>query len=139
MMLKIVRNNKHNDYAILYKEPVLRTNSYRNGFLVNRKHKYFLLKVCDIAYYIFENKITYVVSFDKTFYNINKSLESIETELNPSDFFRTSRNTIINKEAFDNFELYFQGKLSVKLKNGLCENIIISRAKAAAFKDWLDK
>ncbi len=138
-MLKIVSSNRQIEYPNLYREPVFITPSYRNGFLVNKKHKYFMLKVCDIAYFIFENKNTYAVSFDKTYYSINKSMESIESELNPSDFFRTSRNTIINKEAFDHFELYFQGKLSVNLKNGLCRNIIISRAKTAAFKDWLDK
>ncbi|MCW3787307.1 LytR/AlgR family response regulator transcription factor [Plebeiibacterium sediminum] len=138
-MLKIVSSNRQIEYPNLYREPVFISPSYRNGFLVNKKHKYFMLKVCDIAYFIFENKNTYAVSFDKTFYNMNKTLESIETELNPADFFRTSRNTIINKEAFDNFELYFNGKLVVKLQNNLSDNIVISRAKAAAFKCWLDK
>ena len=38
-MLKIVRNNNHANYPNFYKEPVLITNSYRNGFLVNKKHK----------------------------------------------------------------------------------------------------
>ncbi|MCW3787308.1 LytR/AlgR family response regulator transcription factor [Plebeiibacterium sediminum] len=121
------------------KEPIFRINKYRKGFLVSKRSQYFLLKVEDIAYFILDNKMTFAVTFKNEFFAISKTLEMVEKEVNPNDFFRTNRNTIINLEAFGYFENYFNGKLIVKLKHNLSENIIISRAKSAAFKLWLDQ
>ncbi len=120
-------------------DSVLRINIPRKGFLVSKRNRFFLLKVEDIAYFALDNKMTFAVTFNNEFFAISKSLEIIEKELDSNNFFRTNRNTIINLEAFDYFENYFNGKLIVKLKNSMSENIIISRAKATSFKLWLDK
>ncbi len=110
----------------------------RNRFLVSRGNKYLLLNIKNVAYFLYENKITYAVTFKKEYYTINKSMDSIEQEISTSLFFRTNRHTIINIDAFDYFECYFNGKLIVKLKNQISDPIQISKSKAPVFKHWLD-
>ncbi len=110
----------------------------RNRFLVSKGNKYILLNVDNVAYFLYENKITYAVTFNKEYYTINKSMDSIEQEINKYLFFRTNRHTIININAFDYFECYFNGKLIVKLKKQISDPIQISKSKASDFKHWLD-
>ena len=69
---------------------------------------------------------------------ISQSLDKTEQELDPALFFRANRQTIIHIEAVDHFESYFGGKLAVKLTNPAAEKVIISQAKATAFKEWLN-
>jgi DNA-binding LytR/AlgR family response regulator len=94
--------------------------------------------VTDIAYLYFDNRITFAVTFNNEHHMISQSLDKTEQELDPALFFRANRQTIIHIEAVDHFESYFGGKLAVKLTNPSAEKVIISQAKAAAFKNWLN-
>ncbi|TAJ10213.1 DNA-binding response regulator [Marinilabiliaceae bacterium JC017] len=112
---------------------------YRQRFIISKRESFFKLPVDDIAYFNFENRITYAVTFDNKQHVLNQSLDKIEQELDPKCFFRTNRQTIVNIEAIDRFEVYFSGKLVVKLINNLNDKIIVSRVKASHFKDWMNQ
>lgn len=111
---------------------------YRERFLVIKGQRHILLKAEDIAYFVVESRITTAVTFKDEHFLIHVSLDKLEEELDNNMFFRANRSTIINIEAFDYFENYFNGKLMVKLKTKSIEPIIISRTKATTFKQWLD-
>ena len=111
---------------------------YRERFLVIKGQRYILLKAEDIAYFVVESLITTAVTFKDEHFLIHVSLDKLEEELDNNIFFRANRSTIINIEAFDYFENYFNGKLMVRLKTKSIEPIIISRTKATTFKQWLD-
>ena len=66
-------------------------------------------------------------------------LPMLENELDPEMFFRANRQTIINMEAIDRFESYFNGQLAIKLKNNVGDKILVSRIKASQFKEWLNQ
>ena len=69
---------------------------------------------------------------------ISQSLDKTEQELDPATFFRANRQTILHIDAVDQFESYFGGKLAVRLKTDTKEKIIVSQAKSAAFKNWIN-
>jgi two-component system LytT family response regulator len=70
-----------------------------------------------------------------------RSLNTLEKKLDPLTFFRTSRKHIINLRHVDKIEPWFSGGLLVKLKamdkNGLPEQVEVSRRQAARFKELL--
>jgi two-component system LytT family response regulator len=68
---------------------------------------------------------------------MNETLEEIESRLPGDLFFRANRQFIIQKRFVVNAEIFFNNRLVVHLQLKTSEKIIISREKAALFKDWL--
>ncbi len=114
-------------------------SKYRKRILVSKGYKFFSIKIGDVACFLYEDKITYAITFDSTKYIIDMSLNKIEEEIDSLLFFRANRKSIININAFDFFEFYFNGKLVIKLKINIPVKIFVSKYKATSFKDWLGK
>lgn len=114
-------------------------HSYRKRFLISRRESFYKLDVKDAACFLFEARLTYVITFDNQRYVIAHSMDRLENELDPEMFFRANRQTIINMEAIDRFESYFNGQLVVKLVNNILDKVLVSRIKATQFKEWLNR
>lgn len=85
---------------------------------------------------LFESEGNYVrVLFDNNRPLILRSLNNLDTRLNPKTFFRASRKHIINLKWIETIETWFNGGLIVKLKGG--EQVEISRRQAVKLKDLM--
>ncbi|HUW08046.1 MAG TPA: LytTR family DNA-binding domain-containing protein [Williamwhitmania sp.] len=126
------------DYRTLAQEITSSQLSYRRRILVSKKGAFFSLPMAEVAYIYVDTKVTFVVAFDGKQYPISASLDKLEPELDPALFFRANRQAIINLNAVEKFEAYFNGKLALHLKNKLGEKIIVSRDKAMALKSWMN-
>lgn len=96
------------------------------------------ISIKDIAYIYTENTITYVVCFDDKKSTTNMSLDDMYTYLNPTLFFRANRQFIISIRAIDKIIRYGNSQLKILLQSKTSEEIIISKNKAAEFKQWLN-
>ena len=92
----------------------------------------------DIAYVYTENTITYVICFDGKRSTTNMSLDDMYANLNTSLFFRANRQFIISITAIDKIIKYGKSQLKIVLQSETSEEIIISKNKAAEFKQWLN-
>ncbi len=111
--------------------------NFKTTFLVSHRDQLIPLKTNNIAYFRIDTGIVKAITSDNTSYSVDDKLEDVEKELDPSLFYRANRQFIINKEAVVNLKTYFNGKLVVEV-NPICdERIVISKAKATEFKDWL--
>lgn len=126
------------DYNELARTIAKNQGGYRKRFLISKRDAFFKLGVEDIAYFYFDARVTFAVTFEGRQHILSHSLDKLEEELDPEMFFRSNRQTIINVEAIERFESYFSGKLVVKLVNNLNDKILISRAKAGPFKEWMN-
>ena len=112
---------------------------YRERFLVPYKDGFEVVNVRDISHICTENKDTRLYLGNGKFYSITMSLEEIERELCPDDFFRVNRQYIINVNAVSSLKTYFVGKLRVKLTDYPDVEIMCSRDRAPLLKEWLGK
>lgn len=96
------------------------------------------ISITDIAYVYTENTITYVVNFDGKKSTTNMSLDDIYGNLNSTLFFRANRQFIISIAAIDKIIKYGKSQLKILLQSKTSEEIIISKNKAAEFKQWLN-
>lgn len=71
-------------------------------------------------------------------YYLSAALEEIENMLDPSIFFRANRQFLVNKSAIVNAERYFARKLIIKLSVRTPEIIVVSKARASGFLQWLE-
>ncbi|MBN2611401.1 MAG: response regulator transcription factor [Bacteroidales bacterium] len=112
---------------------------YRKRFLIQGASSYYRLNAEEIAYFHCKSKITFAVTFAGKEHIVDFTLESLEEELNPDEFFRANRHTILHINVVQKIEDYFGGKLHVRLIPPFKQEVIVSRLKNTAFKDWLGR
>lgn len=81
-----------------------------------------------------------VGNYAKVFFGSNKplilkSLNALEERLDPKTFFRANRKHIVNLQAIEKVESYFNGGLLLELKGG--EKIEVSRRQTVKFKEMM--
>jgi len=111
---------------------------YKSTYLVSQRDEILPLSINTIAFLYIDTGIVKAVTDDNKSYAIDKKLEDIEEELDPSLFFRANRQFIVNKKAIESIKLYFNGKLIINTNPVFSERIVVSKAKAPIFKKWMD-
>lgn len=112
---------------------------YRTRFLISGIKDYIMLETLDIAYFYSSNKATFAYTKDKKLHLLAYTLEQIEDELDPKQFFRANRQVILNIESITKISNDVGNKLKVKVSPEADFEINVSRLKAAEFKMWLGK
>jgi len=111
---------------------------YKSMYLVHHRDELIPLKTERIAYLFIENGIVKAVTKDKQTYFIEQKLEDIENDLDPSNFYRLNRQFIVQRDAISGIKQYFNGKLIVNVIPAHEERVVVSKAKAAEFKNWMN-
>lgn len=115
------------------------TTRYKNRFLAKVGQRSFFIKAADVAYFMADNKIVYLVDNDGNRFIISYTMEKLEPLLDPHDFFRLNRKVIVHSNAIDQVKPYFNNRLKIVLKNVKTdEDLVISRERVTAFKSWAD-
>ena len=112
--------------------------NYKSRFLIKTGEKFVSIEKESIAYFLSEEKATFLITFDNKRFIMDQTLDELEKITDPILFFRLNRQIIANIKAIGSIHNYFNGKLKLTLKPELKEEVIVSREKAPAFKDWLD-
>jgi DNA-binding LytR/AlgR family response regulator len=94
--------------------------------------------VDEIAFLHFQNGLVYVHCLSKKVYNASVSLDELFESLDKSIFFRANRQFIISIRSIEKIYRYGNNQLKISTIPPAPEAIIISKNKAAEFKDWLD-
>lgn len=114
------------------------TKSYKKSFLVHYRDKLIPLETAKIAWFHTVNEVVHLRTVDDKQYVVESTMEQLEQQLDPTLFLRASRQFILNRNAVIEAEFYFNGRLLVKVKPQPDEHIIISRARSAEFKKWMN-
>ena len=106
-------------------------------YLVHQKDKIIPLSIDDVAFFYTANEKVSAVTYDGTYYLIDRTLESLQAALPSEEFFRANRQFIIARKAVKDITVWFGSRLSLNLTVELPEKIIISKARVPEFKQWL--
>jgi len=93
--------------------------------------------VCHLTYFNIKFGIVRGITFDKEHLIIDKKMRNLETELNPTQFFRANRQFIIQRTAIKKINNVVNGKLSITVFPKFNEQILISKTKSKHFKNWI--
>ncbi len=113
-------------------------NSYKERVLAKIGDNYQHVMMQDVAYFYSEDHYTFVVTKDKQRYIINYTLDTLVEQINPQQFFRISRQFIVNINAINNISKHFNGRLKIAVNPSFTEDIYVSRNRVQAFLAWLD-
>ncbi len=125
---KLGTENKISEQQESQKESVQRISVKVNG-------KTKIIDSNDIFKFSFENGFCYIYTTGGKLMS-DKFLNYYEEKLEGEDFFRTSRNDIINLKAISAIQSITSGIYSVELKNGM--TVDLSRRKAQALRKIVD-
>jgi two-component system response regulator LytT len=92
----------------------------------------------EAAYFNSESKITFLTTHTSKRCVLDQTLEELEQELNPAEFFRISRQFIVSVKSISKIHQSFNDKLKVDLNPATEEGILTSREKAVGLKNWLN-
>lgn len=110
---------------------------YRKRFLVTYRDSFKQINVSSICFFFSELGATYAISYDGKKDLIPQTLDLLENQLDPKEFFRANRQYIIHIDSILKVHNHFNSKLKLDIK--LCKDgVIISRLKSTSFKNWLD-
>jgi DNA-binding LytR/AlgR family response regulator len=112
---------------------------YKKSFLVNYRDKLIPLETAKIAWFYTANEVVYAQTMDSRQYIMEYTLEQLQNLLDPELFFRVNRQFIINCHAVVEIEHFFNGRLSVKLHPTSTEKVLVSKARAPFFKNWMSR
>ena len=112
-----------------------RANERQQVFLVRVRDKFIPLQRERIAYcYTSDERVT-ACTLDGEKYPLDKPLETLQTLLPASDFFRANRQFIVARQA--EIAVWFGSRLALRLSVETPERIVISKARVPEFKRWL--
>ena len=114
------------------------TNNPKRRILTYIRNELVPVPIEEIAYIYTENTITYVVCNDEKRTTTNISLDELFSQLDDSYFFRANRQFIIAVSSIDKIVKYGNNQLKILVTPGSDTNIIISKNRAAHFKQWLN-
>jgi len=106
--------------------------------LVYSKDKIIPIKLEEIALFYLQNEVTHLLTFSGKTYYPNKNLDELE-RLGGNYFFRANRQFLICRKAITDVSSFFSRKLSVNLTIPFKDRVIVSKARAAQFLEWLSK
>lgn len=110
---------------------------YKERFAVQIGQHMKLVETKEIECLYSEDRTTFAYLKTHKAYMLDGSLESIFEQLDPNIFFKVNRKFIINLNAINDIISYTNSRLQIKLKNYREDEIIVSREKVSAFKNWL--
>jgi two-component system, LytTR family, response regulator LytT len=104
--------------------------------LVHHKDKIIPVPLADVALFYLHHENTMLLRFDGQRYPLHQPLGDIELMAGP-DFYRASRQHLVQRSAIQEATQYFARKLLLKLKVAFEEEVTISKEKASHFLEWL--
>lgn len=116
----------------------LQPKEYRSRFLLPFRDGYKTILVNNVVYFYSEMKITRARLDNGTEEVLAQTMEELEQQLNPKEFFRANRQYIIHIDSIDQVYNYFNSKLKIVLRKNPEVEIIVSREKAPLLKAWMD-
>lgn len=108
----------------------------RHRLLAQRGTTFQPVALTDVAYFLSENKLTFLVTRTGEKCLVNEPLGALEAELDAREFFRLNRNVLAHISAVKSFSSVGKGRLSVQLVPRAPEEVIVSQERGADFRAW---
>ncbi|SNS32289.1 two component transcriptional regulator, LytTR family [Belliella buryatensis] len=114
------------------------SKSFKSRFLVKIGEKILSVQASEAAYFYSEERITFLKTNESKKFILDYTLDQLENQLDPKQFFRLNRKYIASFSSISEIHTYSNSRLKIILKNCSQSDILVSREKVGAFKDWLD-
>ncbi len=111
---------------------------YKNRFLVKTGQGIDTISTEEIHHFETRESLSFLVTNKGSRYAVDYTLDELEKILEPKDFFRINRKTILHIKSIQKVNSYFNGRFSIATKLLQGDSNVVSRERVSDFKAWLD-
>jgi DNA-binding LytR/AlgR family response regulator len=112
--------------------------TYKTRFMVKVGEKLRSYKADEIAVFYAEGRTVSILLEDKKEYVIDYKMEELQELIDPQMFFRIGRSFIVNINAIQGVIIHSNSRLKINLNHNFDRELIVSREKVGAFKNWFN-
>jgi len=141
-ILKFNRYNHKPNSAVfqqLLTDYIQDKNATKSRFMVKSGRGFISVDISEVAYFVSENRLCFLVKKDGKKFVVDQSLDQLEPLLDPKQFFKISRNFILSCQSIQRIESYFNNRMLVELDPPAKNDVLVGRAFLKNFKRWLDQ
>lgn len=127
------------DYESLLAELQGGKTRYRERFLIQVGEKIRKIETRDVAYFFALEKEVYLRRADGKTYDLDTSLDKLEPQLAPEQFFRINRKYIVQMDAISEMYAWSRSRVKLTLSPPADDEMdtIVSTERSPAFKKWI--
>jgi DNA-binding LytR/AlgR family response regulator len=111
---------------------------YKERFAVHIGRNVTLVQTEDTALFSKEEIIYLVNREGKKFITDYRSLDDVQELVDPNNFYRANRQTLVHLPFVESYRSDDTGKITIKMRLSKADEIIISKEKAAEFRKWFE-
>ncbi|MTI29796.1 LytR/AlgR family response regulator transcription factor [Xanthovirga aplysinae] len=115
------------------------TPNFRSRFSLRVGNKIKVVELKDVAWFQAQGNDVYVTLHNGRSHYVESTLQQLETELDPTLFFRVNRQFMVSYEAIEEISVYSKSKLKLNLTPATDGDVFVSVGKYSLFKQWLDQ
>jgi two-component system response regulator LytT len=140
---KFQRLNNRHQLAIpeqqlqLITREITKATSYKRHFLIPYKDRLIPVQANAFAFFEIKGGVVRGITFDKKHWLLEESLDELTDELCPDAFYRANRQFLVSRKAIKEIEHYFNGRFCLHLLPNPEEPVLVSKAKAGRFREWM--
>ena len=110
---------------------------FKSRFMIKQGTALSFVAIQDIAFFFSEDGLTHFYSIHNKKHLIEQTLDELENQLNPSDYFRINRKIIVSIKSIKKISPHFNSRLKLELTPQYLDEIFVARERVADFKTWL--
>lgn len=118
-----------------FKELITQPKAGLSRILVKVGYNLMIIPMEEVSYFFSENKIVYAQTKERA-YPTDFTLEELQENLDPKDFFRVNRQVLVKLSAIEG--IHTSPYYKVQMKYQTAEEITVSRERVREFKRWLE-
>ena len=115
----------------------IKSSNYKRHFLIPYKDKLIPVQTDEFAWFEIKGGVVRGITFDKKHWLLEESLDELTEALSPDTFYRANRQFLVSRKAIKEIEYYFNGRFCLHLLPNPDEPVLISKARAGKFRDWM--
>ena len=112
---------------------------YKFRFLIKKPTGFIPVSTNDIAYFYSEDKLTFIMTWDRCKHFLDMTLKELSQKLDPKNYFKISRSFIVHHNSVEEIKFHLNNRMLLKLKPLINKNVFVSRNNSKAFKVWMNK
>jgi DNA-binding LytR/AlgR family response regulator len=111
---------------------------FRRRFLVKTAGRIAFVNTEEISYFFSDSGNTFLVTNGSDRFLLDIALDEIEPDLDPARFFRINRAMVVGLHAIRKIDPHFNNRFSLELTPAFGGEVLVSRQRGPAFRQWLD-
>ncbi len=127
------------EIAEIYRLLQNKSEAYRQRFLIADRDGYITVPVSEVSYISAESGIARLFMKDRQQYTVEMSLDDIDAQLDPAQFFRATRQQIVNISSVRRVSNWFNRRIKIIVAEYPDIEVVVGREKVGRLKQWLDR